>query len=130
MKTDRLHFFDNRSKHWRLIALCISIVLLASILLLFFNTLQNKKDTDISNVNTVKALVSALYLLPANEEPALATVTDRNKISSSLAGKVQNGDKILFYENNRQAIVYRPSINRVVGVIPLQIDSVESLNKN
>ncbi len=77
----------------------------------------------------VKSRVGALYLLPTNEDPALATVTDSSKLSSSFAGKVQNGDKILFYEKNNRAIIYRPSLNKVVDIVTVQIDAVNTLNK-
>lgn len=79
------------------------------------------------NLNTVTAVeekVSQLYALPSDETPALATVTDSKKLSSSFAGKVQNGDKLLIYQKNGKAIVYRPSLNKIVDVEPVTIDTL------
>ena len=82
-----------------------------------------------NNVTVIKKRVGILYQLPTDEEPALATVTDKAKLESTFAGKVENNDKILIYEKNAKAIVYRPSINKIVDVEPVQIDAVNSLKK-
>lgn len=114
---------------WLLIAFALSAIVLV-IVLSVSGVLHKKQNEDLNNVATIKALVGSLYLLPANEEPALATVMDSSKLSSSFAGKVQNGDKILFFENNNRAIVYRPSVNKIVVVEPLQIDAVDKIKNN
>jgi hypothetical protein len=85
--------------------------------------LQRQKETDLNNVDTVMELVAKHYRLPTDEKPALATVTDNKKVQSSFRGKVQNGDKILIYQTNQQAIVYRPTIDRIVDVEPVSIDT-------
>lgn len=125
MKYYRSHRLKNHSLRWALtIGLVLLVVIIATATFVFF---QRKQSTDLTDATTVKARAGVLYLLPTNEEPALATVTDNSKLSSSFAGKVENGDKILIYEKNKKAIVYRPSINKIVEVEPIQIDSVDSL---
>ena len=86
--------------------------------------LGNKRPADLNDVHVVVAKVDALYQLPTDEAPALLTVTDTTKISSNLAKKVQNGDKLLIYQKNQQAIIYRPSVDKIIGVIPVDIDDV------
>lgn len=92
----------------------------------WFTTHRTKSvDTNVNlnDVNVVKARVGRLYLLPADEQPALATVTNEAKLSSSFSGRVKDGDKILIYQTNRKAIAYRPSIDKIVDVEPVSIDA-------
>ena len=77
-----------------------------------------------SILSTVESAVSKHYLLPTDEEPALATVTDMRKLSTPLFKQAHDGDKILIYQKNEIAIVYRPSIDRVVAVGPVSIDTL------
>lgn len=106
-----------------LIKLILTILLtlaLAGVIALYLN----REDTiDVSNVEQVKIAINKHYSLPTDEQPALATVTDITKLSSSFKKSTKNGDKILIYQNNRKAIVYRPSIDRVVDVQPVNIDA-------
>lgn len=71
----------------------------------------------------VKSMIGKHYLLPANEEPALATIVDKNKINSEFFKQAENGDRVLIYQKNRIAIIYRPSIDRIVAVGPVTIDT-------
>lgn len=73
-------------------------------------------------LGSVKVAVGRHYVLPTNEEPALATVTDKNKLTSALRDKAENGDKLLIYQQNRQAVLYRPSLDRIIEVAPVVID--------
>jgi hypothetical protein len=109
----------------------IAIILVTiSVGTIFYVTHQHTKSTDdMNNITFIKKQIGLLYLLPTNEEPALATVTDKTKLASNFAGKVEDGDKILIYEKNGKAIVYRPSINKIVDVEPVQIDNVDTLKK-
>jgi len=85
---------------------------------------------DDTNVTAIKERIAAHYLLPTDEEPALATVTDKSKLSTPFLTKAENGDKLLIYQRNRLAIIYRPSIDRVVGVGPVSIDEPPAALKN
>ena len=85
---------------------------------------------DDTSVISIKHKVAAHYLLPTDEEPALATVTDKNKLSTPFLTKAENGDKLLIYQKNRLAIIYRPRIDRVVGVGPVSIDEPPAALKN
>lgn len=110
-----------------ILSFALAIVLIVA-LLVFIN--NRNKPANLNDINVIMSRVSLLYLMPTDEEPALATVTDSSKLTSSFANKVQNGDKILFYEKNNKAIVYRPSINKIVTVEPIQIDSVDKFKKS
>lgn len=70
-----------------------------------------------SNLGQVKSAVSKLMILPSDEQPTLATVTDKSKLQDKfLIEKAQNGDRILVYTKNRLVIIYRPSINKIAAV--------------
>jgi len=75
--------------------------------------------------------------LPAGEQPTLATVTDQDKLKSqNFFAHAQNGDKLLVYSKAKKAILYRPSIGKVIEVSNLisgdnsQIQSPANANQN
>lgn len=65
--------------------------------------------------------VGALMELPANETPTVAAVSDAAaaRTQSNFFANAQNGDKVLMYVKAGQAILYRPSTNKVILVAPL-----------
>jgi hypothetical protein len=83
---------------------------------------QGKMDSA-ADLATVRREASRHILLPTNEAPALATVTDKAKLTSPFLKKADNGDKVLIYQQNHIAIIYRPSIDRIVAVGPVTIDN-------
>lgn len=65
--------------------------------------------------------VGSLMQLPKNETPTIATVSDaaKAKKQSAFFANAENGDKVLMYVKSGQAILYRPSTNKIVIVAPL-----------
>lgn len=65
--------------------------------------------------------VGKLYHLPANEQPTIASVTDaaQAKKQSAFFNDAKNGDKVLMYVKAGEAILYRPSTNKIILVAPL-----------
>ena len=60
--------------------------------------------------------VSKLVVLPSDEKPTLATVTNKFKVNSQdFFKKAENGDQVLIYTKNKTAILYRPSSNKIVN---------------
>lgn len=50
--------------------------------------------------------IGKLVILPADEEPVLATVTDKEKLKDQpLFAKAENGDKILIYAKAQKAYI-------------------------
>ncbi len=61
--------------------------------------------------------VSKLMILPEDETPTLATVTDPKKLEGQpFFAKAQAGDKILIYSNIKKVILYSPSMNKIIEV--------------
>lgn len=76
---------------------------------------QQKKKTD-----AMIATVDRQIALPKDEEPVLATVSDREQLQGQDFFKdAQNGDKILMYKKNKKAFLYRPSTKQVLAQAPL-----------
>lgn len=66
--------------------------------------------------------ISKLLRLP-NETPIFMTVfNEKDFADNDIFRKVETGDKILVYLNSKQAIIYRPSTNQVIEVLPVRGD--------
>lgn len=87
------------------------------------NDLQQKLQGPTSLEDAVKEVVGQvgkLVVLPSDEKPTLATVTDLSKLKGqSFFVNAANGDKVLVYEKAKKAILYRPSLNKIVEMTPL-----------
>jgi hypothetical protein len=87
---------------------------------------ENKEDQAQKEAQSVKETIGNFMELPTDEEPILATVTDIEKIKNQpFFAKAQNGDKVLIYTNNKKAILYRPSIGKII-----EASAVSGLNNN
>jgi len=74
---------------------------------------ENKKLIDV---------VGEFVYLPSGETPVIATVNDRKKLNKQLFfKKAEEGDKVIFYTNKKTAVLYRPSINKIIS-FATQID--------
>lgn len=85
-----------------------------------------QKSTAEADAAKVMQQVRQHYLLPSDEEPAVATVTNKSKISTPFLKSAENGDRVLIYQKNSLAIIYRPSIDRIVAVGNVQIDALKT----
>jgi uncharacterized protein HemX len=72
--------------------------------------------------------VSKLMQLPTGETPTVASVSDATqaKQQSAFFDNAQNGDKVLMYVKAGEAILYRPSTNKIILVAPLTFTSNSS----
>ena len=67
------------------------------------------------------AEVGRLIDLPKDEAPTVANVSDASqaKKQSAFFNNAQNGDKVLMYVKAGEAILYRPSTNKIILVTTL-----------
>lgn len=79
--------------------------------------LEDPREAAAFAVKDVTDRVGRLIVLPTDEIPTLATVTDAEKLKSqAFFTNAENGDKVLIYTRNRLAIIYRPSDNKIIAV--------------
>jgi hypothetical protein len=87
------------------------------------NQLQGA-DKSAAEIQELVSKVSKLIVLPENEEPTVATVTDPEKLSSQdFFSSAQTGDKVLIYASAQKAILYRPSEGKIIEVAPINADA-------
>lgn len=86
------------------------------------NLVSSKDKTPTQEAEDILKKVGDKYLLP-NEIPTLATVSDKEQLSDQQFFKnAENGDKVLIYTTSKFAILYRPSIDRIINVGPVTLD--------
>ncbi|MBI4085803.1 MAG: hypothetical protein HY433_00995 [Candidatus Liptonbacteria bacterium] len=68
------------------------------------------------------AEVGRLIILPADEQPTVATVDDPEQLKDQLFfANAKKGDKVLIYTNAKKAILYNPTEGKIVEVAPVSI---------
>ncbi len=59
-----------------------------------------------------------MIVLPTDEEPTLATVTDLNELKNQpFFANAQLGDKAFFYDRSKVIILYRPNEHKIIEAI-------------
>lgn len=67
--------------------------------------------------------ISKLMVLPSDENPTVATVSDKSKLSGqAFFAKAENGDKVIIYTSMSRAILYRPSVDRIIDVTSVNVN--------
>lgn len=85
--------------------------------------LEAQRETE-----SLVASLSKLMELPADETPTIATIADKDKLKDQpFFAKAENGDKLLAYTKAMQAILYRPSANKIINVAPIIINQQEGV---
>lgn len=122
--------FDLLKKYrWHLVVVLLIAALATSVY--FYNQyattkklLDNPKNAVSEEKTALLKKIGALIELPANEDPTVATVTDSKKLSTNpFFAKSINGDRVLFYTKAKEAILYRPSTNKIIEVSQISIES-------
>ena len=68
------------------------------------------------------AEVGELIVLPENEQPTVATVSDVERLRDQpFFANAKNGDRVLIYTDARKAILYDPVAKKIVEVAPVNI---------
>lgn len=79
----------------------------------------------------IVSLLGKMMELPIDEIPTMATITDKEKLNDQpFFSKTENGDIILAYNKALQAILYRPSTNKIIAVAPMVLTPQDEVNRN
>ncbi|MEQ1561507.1 MAG: hypothetical protein ABL899_02160 [Nitrospira sp.] len=72
------------------------------------------------------AVIGRLMVLPTNETPTMAIVSDPEKLKDQpFFVNAKKGDRVLIYTESRKAILYSPSQHRIVEVAPINTSGVK-----
>lgn len=86
------------------------------------NALENPTAFAKEEAKQLKEKVGKLIELPLDEEPTIASVTDADRLREQpFFANSQNGDRVLIFTQARKAILYRPSMNKIIEVAPVNI---------
>lgn len=93
------------------------LLLILAVVAGYFYWQSRKQETQ----NTLEQ-VGKLIILPLNEVPTIATVTDLELLKDkAFFAKAKVGDKVIIYTTEKQVILYRPKDNKIVEVASLNI---------
>jgi hypothetical protein len=114
-----------------IIVLAITTLLSAGSAAYFYLRYQDlSKNPDKIAADENKALVDRvgkLMILPPDETPTIATVTDLAPFKGQpFFANAKVGDKVIIYTNAKRAILYDPVGDKIVEVAPLNTDTNSS----
>ncbi|OGI63786.1 hypothetical protein A2914_01260 [Candidatus Nomurabacteria bacterium RIFCSPLOWO2_01_FULL_41_21] len=103
----------------------ITIVAIAAAVYFYMQLSELKTNPQAVAEKETAALVAKvgnLVFLPEGETPTVATVSDPEALRSQpFFANAQVGDKVLIYTTARKAILYNPTLNKIVEVAPINI---------
>lgn len=115
----------NKQKVINMVAPAFAIVALALSGYFYYqwNTLKkNPQAIAQKEVRDLVARVASVTILPEGETPTIATVTDLSALKDQpFFASAQKGDKVLIYAQAKKAILYSPTLNKVLNIAPLNI---------
>ena len=100
------------------------ILVLAGVATKFYLKAQKlQSEVQASTINEVQKIVTEvgkLIILPKDEEPTVATISDVEKLRDQVFfANAKNGDKVLIYVKAQKAILYDPVQKKIVEMAPL-----------
>jgi len=114
----------------KLTLIVLVIIVVALLFSYYFYNKYQKANSELlgsnpsTNVQTIVNEVGKLIVLPIGETPQVATVKDKNQLPNQpFFEKAQDGDMVLIYTKAKEAILYRPSINKIITIGPINISS-------
>ena len=105
-----------------LLIILVVVVLLVGSTIFFYNKYKkaSKSQQPLTEIEQIVRNVSQLMEVPVGETPTLATVSDKTKLQNQdFFQFAENGDRILVYSQAKKAILYRPSINKIIDIAPV-----------
>ena len=71
--------------------------------------------------------IAKIIVLPTDESPTLATVSDTTKLKDQkFFAHAEIGDKVLLYQASQKAILWRPSTKKIIEISSLTAKSGDS----
>ena len=109
--------------------LILFLIVLAIVGGYFYKNKISYKNPELAAELEAKELaekVGKLILLPKDEVPTIATVSDPEVLKNQAFFKdAKRGDKVLIYTNAKKAILYDPEANLVINVAPVNLGNFQ-----
>lgn len=113
------------------ISVIIAIIALIAAGYFYMEVRKLKQDPNVAAKQEVVSLVEKvgkLVVLPANETPTVATVSDPEALKDqAFFANASKGDKVLIYAEAKKAILYSVEMNKIIDVAPLNIGNQKSV---
>lgn len=107
---------------WFVVACCVIVIIAGTTLLLKYVMNGNEGTTE--ELGALVGDVGLLMLLPSDEQPTIATVTNLEAIKDQPFFKnAKLGDVVLMYPKAGRAILYSPEENMIIEVAPIVLDA-------
>ena len=85
---------------------------------------QNPQAAAEEEAEELVRIVGKLIILPKDEVPTIATVSDPEKLKDQpFFAKAKVGDKVLLYAKAQKAYLYDPLVNRILEVAPINVNT-------
>ena len=92
---------------------------------------QNPQAVAEQEAEALVKIVGKLIILPKDEVPTIATVSDPSKLKDQpFFAKAKVGDKVLIYAKAKKAYLYDPVVNRILEVAPINVNSAAGLDED
>ena len=116
--------FKKFMQQYLFVILAVLVLILGATTFYFYHKATVAKDTsgelNPTQVQALVAKVGKLIILPSDEVPTVATVSDPSALKDqSFFADAKVGDKVLIYSIAKKAILYDPSVNKIVTVAPV-----------
>jgi hypothetical protein len=123
----------NISKMVKILRVVVALIILASTIVLaysFYQYQQVSDNVDGSDLDEIVTLMEQLeqHIILPEETPVVATVSDKDLLTDPFFDNAENGDKVFFFVESKLAILFRPSIDKIVTVSPLS-ETADSQNE-
>ena len=111
-----------------IIALLVSLAVCLAVIFQLYRQLNSSTSATTVSQDEVSQLVLAvgkLIVLPKDETPTVATVTNPEKlVDQPFFANAKKGDKVLIFSASKKAILYNPTDNKIVEVGPINVDNI------
>ncbi len=105
----------------------IALIAIAAAIYFYLQSVNLKIDPQQAAAEETASLIKTvgkLIVLPQDETPTIATVTDPEPLKEQMFfANAKAGDKVLIYTGAKKAILYNPESNKIVEVAPVNIGS-------
>lgn len=121
-------FKEKTMKFFKFLKVLMPVITILAIALagfMYYQVVQlkaNPQNIAAKETKEITAKAGKLVVLPADETPTIATVSDPEALKDqAFFANAQKGDKVLIYTNAKKAILYSVSMDKIIDVAPLNI---------